>query len=80
MMFMQPLQSQAESKVQVFTRDDLRRALVMKGVLLKDYTNAEAVAAAITAHGLSEVVAGKHDGRAVKYAMAFELVFGERLK
>ena len=34
----------------------------------------------ITSHGLTEAVCGRHDGHAVKFGRAFELVFGERLK
>jgi hypothetical protein len=65
--------------VTVMTRSDLRRALVAKGVLLKDYGNAREVADAITRHQLVDVIAGRHDRRAVKYAEAFELIYGERL-
>lgn len=63
----------------ILTSADLRRALVGKSVLLKDYGSAQLVADAIRAHGLESVIAGRHDGRAVTFAKAFELVFGERL-
>jgi hypothetical protein len=62
-----------------FTREMLRKSLVGKGVLLKDYSNATLMADAITNNGLLEVIAGRHDGKPIKFAAAFELVFGERL-
>jgi hypothetical protein len=63
----------------IFTRSDLRRALIAKGVLLKDYGNAREVADAITQRGLNLAICGKHDGKPVTFERAFELIYGERL-
>jgi hypothetical protein len=65
--------------VTVMTRSDLRRALVAKGVLLKDYGNAREMADTITAYGLNLAICGKHDGKPVTFERAFELIYGERL-
>jgi hypothetical protein len=63
-----------------FTRAALRRSLVAKGVLLNDYSSAAVVGDAIRVNGLLDVIAGRHDNRPVKFADAFTLLFGERLK
>ncbi len=34
----------------------------------------------IRIHRLEDVIAGKHDGKPVKFFQGYELVFGERLK
>lgn len=65
---------------QPFTSADLRKALVLKGVLLKDYGNAQLVADAIKARDLDLIITGfRHDGKGVNFARGFEIVFGERL-
>lgn len=73
----------------VFTRDNLMLALrikvhaagyVMPGLgCMPSGWPAKDIADAINTHGLSDVIAGRHDGRAVTFAKAFELVYGERL-
>jgi hypothetical protein len=71
----------------VFTREALVAALKAKSPnLLVDQGvkhpvwSAAAIGGAITHLGLTEVIAGRHDGRAVTFARGFEIVFGERLK
>lgn len=64
----------------VFTHAALRRSLVAKGVVLKDYSSAAVVGDAIRESGLLDVICGRHDNRPVKFCDAFELIFGERLK
>jgi hypothetical protein len=60
------------------TRASLLAALLLKRIAPKD-DSADAYAEAITRNGLECVIAGRHDGKPVSFARAFELVYGERL-
>lgn len=67
-----------------FTRHDLWLAVLTKARRLPpefgpDGGTAEQMADAIRIHGLEEAIVGRHDGRPIKAAAAYELVFGERL-
>lgn len=67
----------------VFTREALIKALWHKFGATPPprqmQFSATDIAGYITQHGLNEVIAGKHDGRAITFANAFALCYGERL-
>lgn len=63
-----------------FTRADLTRSLCAKlNAVVPVICDADDYARWITEHGLTDVIAGRHDGKPVTFAKGFELVFGERL-
>jgi hypothetical protein len=66
------------------TQADLCRALIAKkamrtGSFPSELTITEELAQQITAHGLETVIAGRHDGKPITFARAFEVIYGERL-
>jgi hypothetical protein len=60
------------------TREQLTAALYAK--TRQRPSSATLIADVIRAHGLHDVIAGRHDSRPVTFAKSFELIFGERLK
>jgi hypothetical protein len=60
------------------TRPALLAALLLKRCPPKD-DSAASFAEAIANNHLEMVVCGRHDGKPVTYARAFELIYGQRL-